>query len=317
MNKHAKLVVGFLVVVLIVLIIATISFSVGISKNSEISQNSSSDTAVNSNGNEIIQGEDHLYGVADAIGNTLIEPEWEQLHFIGTEYLAAAKKTADGRRIGVLDLDGNVVAPFVYADIHALTPLYYLASFADSEQVVLYDSKFRSVDAAVWDSYSWEGQLLTLEKGADTFFFTLDETFLTLTRADIVRASEAVSFTVSWNAVDMTLLSAAQWSDVADKMLLFLQMLKSQDFTDIKQVTESENENAILMAASLGENKVTQMGDGVYLSVAVGDDSKPMLTWQCRINIWSQENGLQEQMLSVTMKKNKQEVWVITEMQIA
>ncbi|WP_295218107.1 WG repeat-containing protein [Ruminococcus sp.] len=317
MNKHAKLVVGFLVVVLVVLVIATISFSVDISKNSEASQSSGSDTVINPNGNEIIQYENHLYGVADAAGNTLIEPEWEQLHFIGTEYLAAAKETAEGRRIGVLDLDGNVVAPFVYTDVHALTPSYYLASFADSEQVVLYDSGFRPVDAAVWDSYSWESQLLTLTKGEDVFLFTLEDDALILTRADIVRTSEEVSFTVSWNGVDAALLSPVQWSKTADQMLLLLQMLKSQEFVNISQITDQEHENTVLSTISLGGHKVTRMEDIVYLSADTGEDGKLALTWQCRIGIWGQEDGVKEQILSVTMKQNKQEVWVITEMQIA
>lgn len=317
MNKHAKLVVGLLVFVLIVLVIATISFSVDISKNSETSQSSSSDAAVNPNGNEIIQDDNHLYGVADAAGNTLIEPEWEQLHFIGTEYLAAAKETADGRRIGVLDLDGNVVAPFTYTDVHALTPSYYLASFANSEQVVLYDSEFRPVDAAVWDGYSWESQLLTLKKGEDAFLYTSEDDALTLTRADMARTSENVSFTVSWNAVNAALLSPAQWSETADQMLLLLQMLKSQEFADVSQVTDQEHENNVLSVISLGGHKVTRMEDTAYLSAGVGDDGKPVLTWQCRVNIWGQEEGLKEQILSVTMKQNKQEVWVITEMQIA
>ncbi|MGN1404354.1 MAG: hypothetical protein ACI4XB_08535 [Ruminococcus sp.] len=317
MNKHAKLVVGLLVAVLVVLVIATISFSVDISKNSGTSQSSTGDTVINSNGNEIIQDDNHLYGVADAAGNTLIEPEWEQLHFIGTEYLAAAKETAEGRRIGVLDLDGNVVAPFVYADAHALTPSYYLATFANSEQVVLYDSGFRPVDAAVWDSYSWESQLLTLKKGEDTFLFTLENDALTLTRADMARTSEEVSFTVSWNAVDAALLTPAQWSETADQMLLLLQMLKSQEFADVSRVTDQEHENNVLSVISLGGHKVTRMEDTVYLSAGVGDDGKLVLTWQCRVNIWGQEEGLKEQLLSVTMKQNKQEVWVITEMQIA
>lgn len=317
MNKHAKLVVGFLVVLLVVLVIATISFSVDISKNSEASQSSSSDTVVNPNGNEIIQDDNHLYGVADAAGNTLVEPEWEQLHFIGTEYLAAVKETASGRRIGVLDLDGNVVAPFAYADVHALTPSYYLAIFADSKQVVLYDSGFRPVDAAVWDGYSWESQLLTLTKGEDAFLYTLEDDALTLTRADMARTSEEVSFTVSWNGVDAALLSPAQWSETADQMLLLLQMLNSQEFADVSQVTDQEHENNVLSVISLGGHKVTRMEDTVYLSAGVGDDGKPVLTWQCRVNIWGQEEGLKEQVLSVTMKQNKQEVWVITEMQIA
>ena len=160
MNKHTRLAAGILVLVLVILIAATISFSANVSKRSGSNQNSASDTAINANGNEIVQGDNHLYGVSDAAGNTILEPEWKQLQFVGTDYLAAKQETEDGDRFGVLDLDGNVAAPFVYQDIQALTASYYLATLADTEQVVLYDRDFCAADAMIWDSSKWEKPLL-------------------------------------------------------------------------------------------------------------------------------------------------------------
>ena len=111
MNKHTRLAVGILVLVLVLLIVATVSFSVNISKKSAGSQNSTFDTGTNSNGNVIVEGDDHLYGVSDAAGNLILEPEWKELHFIGSDYLSAVQENADSNCVGVLDLDGNVVAP--------------------------------------------------------------------------------------------------------------------------------------------------------------------------------------------------------------
>ena len=56
----------------------------------------------------------------------------------------------DGGRVQWLDLDGNVVAPFVYDHVEALTDSYYLAVLAENQQVVLYDHDFRAADAMVW-----------------------------------------------------------------------------------------------------------------------------------------------------------------------
>lgn len=95
MNKHTRLAAGILVLVLVILIAATISFSANVSKRSGSNQNSASDTAINANGNEIVQGDNHLYGVSDAAGNTILEPEWKQLQFVGTDYLAAKQETED------------------------------------------------------------------------------------------------------------------------------------------------------------------------------------------------------------------------------
>ena len=113
MNKHTRLAAGILVLVLVILIAATISFSANVSKRSGSNQNSASDTAINAKGTEIVQGDNHLYGVSDAAGNTILEPEWKQLQFVGTDYLAAKQETEEGDRFGVLDLDGSVAAPFV------------------------------------------------------------------------------------------------------------------------------------------------------------------------------------------------------------
>ena len=60
MNKHTRLAVGILVLVLVLLIVATVSFSINISKKSAGSQNSTFDTGTNSNGNVIVEGDDHL-----------------------------------------------------------------------------------------------------------------------------------------------------------------------------------------------------------------------------------------------------------------
>lgn len=317
MNKHTKLVVGFLVAVLILLIIAIASLSRDISKNSESSQNSASDIVVNANGNEIVQGDNRLYGVVDAAGNSIIEPIWEQLHFIGTEYLAATKKTDDGRRVGVLDLDGNVAAPFVYSDVHALTPSYYLASFADSEQVVLYDSAFCATDTTVWDRYSWENQLLTLTKGEDVFLFSLEEDTLMLMRIDVSRASEDVSFTVSWENVDVTLLSPAEWSHTTDMMQQLLQMMKLQDFSSLKDVTDQAHENTVLSVASLPEEKITRVAPTLYLHAERNEASELLLTWQISISVRTKDGNVEERILTAKMTRNGQEVWVVTELKIA
>ena len=85
MNKHTRLAAGILVLVLVILIVATVSFSVNISKKSATAQSDTSDAAVNPNGNTVIQGDDGLYGVADAAGNTLahwlLRQNLRQAHF--------------------------------------------------------------------------------------------------------------------------------------------------------------------------------------------------------------------------------------------
>lgn len=309
MNKHTRLAAGILVLVLMILIVATVSFSMNISKKSATAQNSASDTIVNPNGNEIIQGDDGLYGVADVAGNTILEPEWERLSFIGTEYLAAAK----GNRVGVLNLDGNVAAPFVYRDVYALTDFYYLAELADSDKVVLYDHDFCAADAMLWDGSTWEKPLLTLNCGTDAFQYSLEKEILQLVRVELFRKTDAVSFTASAEKTDAAALMPEEWIRCADMMAEFLEMIKTQNFARISDLTGQENENAVLGGAVLQEEKAARVESALYLTVGQNDAGMPVLNWQAEVVLRGSENGAQTRILSVNMEKNNKQNWVITE----
>ena len=55
MNKHTKLLMGILIVVLVLLVIATVSFSLDVSKSSKENHVQSADDSVSSNGNRITE----------------------------------------------------------------------------------------------------------------------------------------------------------------------------------------------------------------------------------------------------------------------
>ena len=59
MNKHTKLLMGILIVVLVLLVIATVSFSLDVSKSSKENHVQSADDSVSSNGNRITENEMH------------------------------------------------------------------------------------------------------------------------------------------------------------------------------------------------------------------------------------------------------------------
>ena len=313
MNKHTRLAAGILVLVLVILIAATISFSANVSKRSGSNQNSASDTAINANGNEIVQGDNHLYGMSDAAGNTILEPEWKQLQFVGTDYLAAKQETEDGDRFGVLDLDGNVAAPFVYQDIQALTASYYLATLADTEQVVLYDRDFCAADAMIWDSSKWEKPLLTLTKGEDSFQYSLEKDVLQLVQVEMSRKTDDFSFSVSSEKLNAALLSPEEWRLSLDQMTQFLTMVKRQDFSHLQECTDQEHENAVLNGAVLADSKVTKTDSVLYLQADSDDAGKAVLTWQMALTIRDADNNTQTRTLTVKMQKSGKEIWLITE----
>ena len=179
MNKHTKLLMGILIVVLVLLVIATVSFSLDVSKSSKENHVQSADDSVSSNGNRITENEMHMYGVADSSGNMVIEAMWKHL---------ATQTEAGGGQTGILDLEGNVIVPFVYSEIQTLTSSFYLASFADSScgRFVLYDDSFRAENACTWDDCQAEKDQITLRKGKDSFSFVISDDTLTLKKMELI-----------------------------------------------------------------------------------------------------------------------------------
>lgn len=115
-----------------------------------------------------------------------------------------------------------LAAPFVYQDIQALTASYYLATLADTEQVVLYDRDFCAADAMIWDSSKWEKPLLTLTKGEDSFQYSLEKDVLQLVQVEMSRKTDDFSFSVSSEKLNAALLSPEEWRLSLDQMTQFL-----------------------------------------------------------------------------------------------
>ena len=190
-----------------------------------------------------------------------------------------------------------MAAPFVYQDIQALTASYYLATLADTEQVVLYDRDFCAADAMIWDSSKWEKPLLTLQ----------------LVKAEMSRKTDDFSFSVSSEKVNAALLSPEEWRLSLDQMTQFLTMVKRQDFSHLQECTDQEHENAVLNGAVLADSKVTKTDSVLYLQADSDDAGKAVLTWQMALTIRDADNNTQTRTLTVKMQKSGKEIWLITE----
>lgn len=313
MNKHIKLFVGILVAVLVLLIVATVSFSLNVSKNSE----SHTDSSVNANGNVIFQGDEDLYGMRDASGNTIIDAKWEQLRFLDTEYLSAVTDTAGGRRVGVLDSSGNIVAPFVYQDVQVLGSSYYMATFSGNDKIVIYDSTFRVAETMTADTCSLKEDVLTLTKGNDQFQFAVNDYGLTLQSVALSRSFGEQSFTATLEHADAALLTPQEWIHTADLLQSLLTMMSTGDFSGLDKLTDQSHEEAILSAVSQPGQSLTQTEPDILLHAETSDQQEPILTWQASVSLQTSESDSARKAMSVTMAKSQQEVWVITELQLS
>ncbi len=316
MNKHTKLFVGFLAVLLLLLIVGTISFSFDISQDTN-QQDSTAESGLHVDGYEIFQDENALYGVKDSAGNTLIDAQWQKLQFISADYLAAYQEQTAENVFGILDLSGNVVAPFVYCDITVLFSDYYLLEFSDTAQYALYNASFQPLTSVVWDGCEWDDSTVTLTQGQDTFVYCLDETgMLGLSEMDLSRTGENASFTVRADEANASLLSADAWIYVTDQVQKTLEILLTSDIDSVLQVTDEAHESVVRSVLTQEDFNVLRIDRTVSLSTQDDSDTDLTLIWEVEANVRIADEGQKRQTITILMRQNENEIWVVTDLQL-
>lgn len=301
---------GILMVVLVLLVIATVSFSLDVSKSSKENHVQSADNSVSSNGNRIVENEMHTYGVADSSGNMVIEAVWKHLYFIGTDYVVATQTEADGGQTGILDLEGNVIVPFVYSEIQTLTSSFYLASFADSSygQFVLYDDSFRAENACTWDDCQVEKDQITLKKGEDSFSFVVSDDTLALKKMELIRTDENAAFSVNYDAsLSVNQLLPNQWRAMVDVVQQCLTLLRTQDTESVAKITDAEHEKNILQSFTVENADSIQWDEDIYLS----ENDAGSFVWQIGF-----QKGEEHHTCIMTVAEGTDGTWMITGLQI-
>ena len=107
-----------------------------------------------------------------------------------------------------------------------------------------------------------------------------------------------------------------QWSYAADTFAHLLDMIQSQDFSLLSEVTDTEHENKVLSGAALKNGKILRNDSTVFLSLQQKSNEAPTLLWQMGITVG--EKGVQNanRDLSVVLTENQQGIWVVTDVQI-
>ncbi|MCC8112007.1 MAG: hypothetical protein LIO74_10620 [Ruminococcus sp.] len=321
MNKHTRLFAGFLISIFVLLVGGNISFSVGISKKSKGNQSDDLDTSIRIGGNEVFQDENDLYGVRDENGNTLVTADWVKLRFLNADYLAVfctAESATDGEPFGVLDLNGNLVAPFVYQNVQVLFSTSFLAEFADEESYVLYDSNFQPVSAVVWDSYTLSETAITLINENDSFVYTNDEEKgLLLTDVHLQRSINNTTITITQEMdTGVDSISADAWIYVATQFQQMLNIMTNNDDAAVLEITDEENADTIAPILVWENRTILRIDRNATVIVTTEEGKSPILTWQIDMNIRLADEGQKKQTLIATMEQNQNEVWIVTDVQL-
>ncbi len=178
MNKHMRLVVSVLFVVVILLAIAITRFYSDTSKNTS---RSSAQTDIerrlgsDREGNRIFEDSSGFCGVIDSSDRVIVPAEWLELSFAGEGRCIASKRINGTVMKGCVDYEGNIAVPFIYRSITPCvsgSKTLYVAESGIDSSVVLYDADFSPMFRKVWTDCTVTGDTLTLSSGTGTYTYS-------------------------------------------------------------------------------------------------------------------------------------------------
>ncbi len=290
MSRRIRILVLVLLVALVILIVATIHFSTSVSRTSE----SQDDIVSETQSAQIFREKDGGYGFIDEYGNTILEPNWENLEFLTSSYVLATTQTDDGKRVGVFDMEGDLIVPFVYEEIRVLGDSYFVAEFP-TKRCILYDDTFSVVDGMTWDRASETTDGIDFVLGDDTYSYGFDET-LSLRSIQLLR--EAKQFTLSGTipAEYASQLSPSVWSGAADLAEEFFTLLLAQDKESLAKLC---SDAATLSVLELSRLLIS--GD-ITVTPYTSETKTTCLVWQASVSGEDAEKNTVHGTISVTME---------------
>lgn len=181
MNKHMRLVVSALFIVIILLAVAITRFYSSTEKSAGKGDSQPSVTqklGTDSSGNRIFRDSSGLCGIIDSSDRIIVSPEWEELSFAESNTCIASARLKGKKLFGCIDYEGNITVPFVYSGIKRIETenmTYYIAEAEADGSAVIYDTGFVPCLPGAWDECSAEGSELTLTSGNGTYTYSASE----------------------------------------------------------------------------------------------------------------------------------------------
>lgn len=181
MNKHIKLLVSVLFIVIIMLTFGLSRFYFDVSKNTgtvkeptEIVRYGPKDAS----DNKIFQSDNDLYGIVDANDRIIISPQWNSLEFAENSFCIASKKINNQLLTGCIDYEENIVVPFVYKSIEPKKigdVNVYTAVVREDNETILYNNSFKPLLNRAWEAVNFKDNRIIFSDNNNKFTYTLTE----------------------------------------------------------------------------------------------------------------------------------------------
>ena len=243
MNNRSKLLISVLFIAVIVLCIGLTRFYFDVTKNTE---NTNGEDKVKSiiniyGGMKVFESVNGFYGVLDADGTVVIEPEWMEILDITPEMVLVSKRMNDTVLIGGIDYEENVVLPFVFRSMEKLNGKYLNGIVAEDNSSIIYTSSYNTVFLHSYDSAVYKNELLDLKAEESHFYYDISGNQPILRKVEMHCPIGEISF--DWrvsNAFYLNDLHEKEFRRINECVQKYIDMLLQSDFTNLPEISASD-----------------------------------------------------------------------------
>lgn len=281
MNKHMRLAVSVLFIVIIVLAVAITRFYSGAEKNSGgggTAPGIESRLDADSKGNRIFRDSSQLYGIVDISDRIMVSPEWESLEFMDGDMCMASKRFHGKKLYGFIDYDGNITVPFVYSSFESIKAgdhQLYLGHTADDNHIVIYNSRFAPLFSRSWDSCKVDESDIEVTSGQGKYTYSVTDSGTVFKHASIEGNVMNNTYTLDLTSrVLLSKLSVPMLEQMEQSMRLYLEYAYTGD-SDVRSAIIA-NPSAVFLTLfpeehSIISKKLTGISDISVYSVNTDD----------------------------------------------
>lgn len=244
MSNQAKFLISLLFIAVIVLCAGLTRFYFDVTKNTDpidAEANVSSIVRTCDNGMRIFESVSGCYGLLDADGAVIIEPEWMEILNVTDTMALVSKRMQDEVLIGGIDFEENVVFPFVFHSMQRITDRYYIGTVAEDESCIIYNTAFEPMFQNSWESADYENGMLALKKDGCKFSYYIaeEEPIFRKAQMQCLVGEEVLNWNIS-NRIYLSELTAEELLRINTCVESYISMLIRNDFTELSTISATD-----------------------------------------------------------------------------
>ncbi len=244
MSNQAKFLISLLFIVAIILCAGLTRFYLDATKNTGVIDDDGKVVSLvkeYDNGMRVFESESGYYGLLDAEGAVIIEPEWMEILTVTEDMALVSKRMLDEVLIGGVDFEENIVFPFVFRSMQKINDTYYIGTIAEDDSCIVYNTSFVPMFYHSWERAEYDKGILLLEKEQCRFSYYIaeEEPIFRKAQMQCMIADIPLEWNVS-NRIYLTELTPEELLRINDIVTSYIDMLMRNDFTQLPSISSAE-----------------------------------------------------------------------------